>query len=169
MSLYKEWEERVTEYIQEHGQEEFWKNYSVVEKNVYTKLLNEYVKNRDYAIKGKISELSKEFEVEPIHFVSFLDGVNDSLVDGIDIKTVELDTEIDIKVDLEKLYFNMLDAKADYLYNISVWDELFTKEKKKELHDAWKSSKTVVNENKVGRNDPCPCGSGKKYKKCCGK
>ena len=26
-----------------------------------------------------------------------------------------------------------------------------------------------VNENKVGRNDPCPCGSGKKYKQCCGK
>ena len=30
--------------------------------------------------------------------------------------------------------------------------------------------KTIVNEApKVGRNDPCPCGSGKKYKKCCGK
>lgn len=30
--------------------------------------------------------------------------------------------------------------------------------------------KTVVNkEGKVGRNDPCPCGSGQKYKKCCGK
>lgn len=28
---------------------------------------------------------------------------------------------------------------------------------------------TIVNENKVGRNDPCPCGSGKKYKNCCGK
>ncbi|WP_221029406.1 YchJ family protein [Actomonas aquatica] len=27
----------------------------------------------------------------------------------------------------------------------------------------------VVNTQKVGRNDPCPCGSGKKYKKCCGK
>lgn len=27
----------------------------------------------------------------------------------------------------------------------------------------------VRRENKVGRNDPCPCGSGKKYKKCCGK
>ncbi|MEW6623620.1 MAG: SEC-C metal-binding domain-containing protein [Bacillota bacterium] len=24
-------------------------------------------------------------------------------------------------------------------------------------------------EPKVGRNDPCPCGSGKKYKKCCGR
>lgn len=29
--------------------------------------------------------------------------------------------------------------------------------------------KTIVNEVKVGRNDPCPCGSGKKYKKCCGR
>lgn len=29
--------------------------------------------------------------------------------------------------------------------------------------------KTIVKEFKVGRNDPCPCGSGKKYKKCCGK
>ena len=26
---------------------------------------------------------------------------------------------------------------------------------------------TVVKEKKIGRNDPCPCGSGKKYKKCC--
>lgn len=27
----------------------------------------------------------------------------------------------------------------------------------------------IVNKNKVGRNEPCPCGSGKKYKKCCGR
>jgi len=30
------------------------------------------------------------------------------------------------------------------------------------------SQKTVFKGAKVGRNDPCPCGSGKKYKKCCG-
>lgn len=29
-------------------------------------------------------------------------------------------------------------------------------------------AETVVRDNKVGRNDPCPCGSGKKYKKCHG-
>jgi preprotein translocase subunit SecA len=29
--------------------------------------------------------------------------------------------------------------------------------------------KPIINNDKVGRNDPCPCGSGKKYKKCCGK
>ena len=27
----------------------------------------------------------------------------------------------------------------------------------------------VVKDNHIGRNDPCPCGSGKKYKNCCGK
>ena len=34
---------------------------------------------------------------------------------------------------------------------------------------AQQKPKTVVNNNKVGRNDPCPCGSGKKYKQCCGR
>lgn len=29
--------------------------------------------------------------------------------------------------------------------------------------------KTKIAEEKVGRNEPCPCGSGKKHKKCCGK
>ena len=28
--------------------------------------------------------------------------------------------------------------------------------------------KTVLAEKKVGRNEPCPCGSGRKFKKCCG-
>jgi preprotein translocase subunit SecA len=30
-----------------------------------------------------------------------------------------------------------------------------------------KKSRTVVSRPKVGRNDPCPCGSGRKFKKCC--
>ncbi len=39
-----------------------------------------------------------------------------------------------------------------------------------ERHSAGpQKGKTVVREERVGRNDPCPCGSGKKYKKCCGK
>jgi preprotein translocase subunit SecA len=32
-----------------------------------------------------------------------------------------------------------------------------------------KKQAPILNKDKVGRNDPCPCGSGKKYKKCCGK
>ncbi|MDD5604257.1 MAG: SEC-C metal-binding domain-containing protein, partial [Eubacteriales bacterium] len=37
-----------------------------------------------------------------------------------------------------------------------------------ESHGDVSSKKTLVKNAKVGRNDPCPCGSGKKYKKCCG-
>jgi uncharacterized protein len=36
------------------------------------------------------------------------------------------------------------------------------------LHAYWQSKRQVVNATpRVGRNDPCPCGSGKKHKKCC--
>ncbi|EOD00396.1 preprotein translocase subunit SecA [Caldisalinibacter kiritimatiensis] len=35
--------------------------------------------------------------------------------------------------------------------------------------DKQPKQKTVVKGKKIGRNDPCPCGSGKKYKKCCGR
>ncbi len=37
------------------------------------------------------------------------------------------------------------------------------------MDDSDSGHKTVRKGQKVGRNDPCPCGSGKKYKKCCGK
>jgi len=36
------------------------------------------------------------------------------------------------------------------------------------MAEAARRKETVAVGNKVGRNDPCPCGSGKKYKKCCG-
>ena len=42
-------------------------------------------------------------------------------------------------------------------------------ERRKELYKESRNSTTVVKGKKIGRNDPCPCGSGKKYKKCCGK
>ena len=42
-------------------------------------------------------------------------------------------------------------------------------ETRKAITKDYNRSRIVVKEDKVGRNDPCPCGSGKKYKKCCGK
>ena len=69
----------------------------------------------------------------------------------------------------ELLYKNMVDAKADWLYNLPMWDEIFTEEQKKTLYMEQKKSGTVIKGKKIGRNDPCPCGSGKKYKYCCGK
>lgn len=65
-----------------------------------------------------------------------------------------------------KAYFNQ-DGDAHEHHEIA---------KFKKVNGAWyfvdgsmPSAVTIVNEGpKVGRNDPCPCGSGKKYKKCCG-
>lgn len=38
-----------------------------------------------------------------------------------------------------------------------------------DFNNSWDELKPIAKSTKVGRNDPCPCGSGKKYKKCCGK
>ncbi len=37
-----------------------------------------------------------------------------------------------------------------------------------DLEKALNPPKPLIAAQKIGRNDPCPCGSGKKYKKCCG-
>jgi preprotein translocase subunit SecA len=164
MSLYEEWGKSAAEYSRQYGEQAFWKQYSEVEKEMYKKFLSEYKKE----VKGKVEDLAKEFDVTPVNFVAFLDGINSSLVKENDVEKLELDSDVQVKADFEKLYFNMLDAKADYLYNLSQWDEILTEEKRKEITKEWRSSKVVV-VDKVGRNDLCPCGSGKKYKKCCGK
>ncbi|NMA34368.1 MAG: SEC-C domain-containing protein, partial [Clostridiaceae bacterium] len=71
------------------------------------------------------------------------------------------------EIDFEKLYLNMLKAKADWLYNLPEWDAVLSEEKRKQITKDYNKSRQAVS-NKIGRNDPCPCGSGKKYKKCCG-
>ena len=71
--------------------------------------------------------------------------------------------------DDEKLYKNMVAARADWLYGLEEWNDILSEDKRKVLYKEEKLSGTVVKEKKVGRNDPCPCGSGKKYKYCCGR
>ncbi len=59
--------------------------------------------------------------------------------------------------------------------SIDEMEEAFQRRKKRELEQARMAGsgdqgpvQQVKRGDKVGRNDPCPCGSGKKYKKCCG-
>ena len=103
-----------------------------------------------------------------MHFTGLLDGINTSLKEPINLEEMEEDTELDFSIDIEKLYYNMHGAKADWLYNLPQWDNILTVEKRKEIAKEERLSGTVIKGEKIGRNDPCPCGSGKKYKKCCG-
>ena len=84
------------------------------------------------------------------------------------IDTMEEDTVVKIQIDPEKLYYNMVEAKASWLYELPAWVSILTEEKRKELYKEQKKSGTVKRESKkIYPNDTCPCGSGKKYKKCC--
>ena len=101
--------------------------------------------------------------------MGFLDGINTSLTDGEkDLTKYDENTEITLNVDFEKLFYNMLAADADHLYGLPAWENVLSLEKIEEIVKEFKKSKTVVKDKEPGRNDPCPCGSGKKYKKCCG-
>jgi preprotein translocase subunit SecA len=164
MSLYKDWTDMVVEFVKHRGEAAFWKEYGEIEKRIYTDVLANHKEN----VKGKIQDLAVKYGTTQEFVMGFIDGINDSLKQSYDLESLTAESEIELDVDFEKLYFNMLDAKADYLYELPQWEGIFSKEKRKDIQFSWRDSKMVVNENKVGRNDPCPCGSGKKYKKCCG-
>ena len=166
MGLLQEW--RDVAYSQEADKSQLqkvWTNYFMIEKGIYGKLLV----NPEEVVKGTVKELAEKYEIEVMAMVGFLDGINDSLKVPNPIEEMDEDTVVNLGFDKELLYKNMVDAKADWLYNLPMWDDIFTEDKKKELYLEQKKSGTVVKGPKIGRNDPCPCGSGKKYKKCCGK
>lgn len=134
-------------------------------KEVYKDILG----NKDVVVKGTIKELADKYNMEVLTMVGFLDGINDSLKVSNPIDTFEEDTEVSLEYDPELLYKNMVEAKADWLYGLEEWNDILTPERQKELYREQKKSGTIVKEKKIGRNDPCPCGSGKKYKFCCGR
>lgn len=165
MSLYKQWTDMVVEYVKTKGEAAFWDEYTKVETAIYREVLAKH--NTD--IKITISEFAEKFNTSDEFIMGFIDGINDSLNNSYDLEALDAESEVVLDINLEKLYFNMLEAKAEYLYTLQQWDGIFSVEKRKEIQKSYRESVMVRNENKIGRNDPCTCGSGKKYKKCCGK
>ena len=145
--------------------QKIWGSYFAREKDMYQKLLSEPEK---YA-KGTVKELAEAFGQDIMTMTGFLDGINDSLVEKNPIETMEEDTEVNLVFDHALLYKNMVAAQADWLYNLEEWDKYYDEATKKQLYKEQKISTTIVKEAKVYPNDPRPCGSGKKYKKCCGR
>ncbi|MEW9122175.1 MAG: SEC-C metal-binding domain-containing protein [Thermotaleaceae bacterium] len=165
MSLYETWRDTAFEHTNQEEEMSFWQEFCSNEKEIYQQVLDQPYE----VIEGQISELAEKFGVTNVIFMGFLDGINDSLKISLELETLNEDSQIQLQIDLEKLYYNMHAAQADYLYTLPQWDNILDGEKRKEIEKAQKRSKTVVKEDKIGRNDPCSCGSGKKHKKCCGK
>ena len=109
------------------------------------------------------------------HWIDHIDAM-DQLRQGIGLRALgQQDPVIAYKME----GFNMFDEMIDqirhdtvrYLFGITI--EQQPKERKQvvdvdNISSSTDEKKPVVKEQKVGRNDPCPCGSGKKYKNCCG-
>ena len=166
MSLLEQWREYAYENQESEQQAQmFWANYFNQEREIYKQILAD----SETVVTGTVKELAEKFDVDLQIMVGFLDGINYSLKEANPIETMDEDTVVNLGYDKEKLYYNMVGAKAEWLYELPEWDALLSEERRKELYKEQKSSTTVVKPKKVGRNDPCPCGSGKKYKKCCGK
>jgi len=161
------------------------KPYYVPKKNELLKYINEeyfekskeynnlfrYVKRNFY--NGNEEEEKVEFLCEDIHVMCRF---------GVDIKAI-MDT-----FNSQNISFNEMEQVNEVIQlvmelsnNVRIWEnngytpneifEKFEKPKLKPLLDrdfAYNGGvQTVVKNKKIGRNDPCPCGSGKKYKKCC--
>jgi hypothetical protein len=164
MSIYKEWL-KLQEKQTDKSFPEFWEKYCEAEKKIYSEIL----KTPDVPVEGAFAELASKYDVEPALFMGFLDGINTSIEEEIeDFDAIEDETQISLKIDIPKLYFNMHAAEADYLYTLPEWDDILPLEERESIVKEYKRSRTVRVEKKPGRNEPCPCGSGKKYKKCCG-
>jgi len=163
MSLYEDWVNRA--FSKEGNSiEAVWENYLPKEQAIYEYMIGEQVSN----ISGKISELAERFEMEMEEIVAFIDGLNDVLPEPYDMETLGADSDIVLDIDFEKLLKKMVEYKAEHLYSLPQWNNIYDEETQKKFVLEQKRSRTVVKGDKVGRNDPCPCGSEKKYKKCCG-
>ena len=166
MELLKKWRETAYSQTANKGDlQRLWDDYFQKEKEIYAQLLT----NPDEEVKGTVRELAEKYDVDIMTMTGFLDGINDSLKETNPIEEMEEDTQVSLVFEKELLYKNMVAAGADWLYELPEWEPIFDEDKRKALYREQKSSTTIVKPDKVYPNDPCPCGSGKKYKKCCGK
>ena len=163
MSLYKQWTDLIDSQTQATF-DEFWEKYSSTEQRIYDGILSA----KDKHVEGTFTELAEKYEADPVIFMGFLDGIQTSLESPFDLNKITEDSNIVLDIVWDELFYNMINAEADYLFGLESWDGILTLDERKAIADKWRRSRTVVKEKEPGRNDPCPCGSGKKYKKCCG-
>ncbi len=165
MGLYGIWESKV-EDMRDGGKsaQAYINEYYMKERDAYAKILSE----KTQVVAGTVAELAEKYAMEAYEVTAFVDGINTSLEETVDFESLEETSAVELKIVWEKLYYNMLKAKAPWLYQLEEWEDVLSEDARAEITAQFKADTQAVS-TKVGRNDPCPCGSGKKYKKCCGK
>ena len=120
MALLEQWQKiAYNEKTNKQELQKFWQRYILLEKGVYEKLLT----NPEEKVEGTVKELAEKYGLSVLEMAGFLDGINESLVEANPIDTMEEDTRVSLAFDNEKLYKNMVDAKADWLYELPMWED----------------------------------------------
>ncbi|MCL1998244.1 MAG: SEC-C metal-binding domain-containing protein [Turicibacter sp.] len=162
MALFDAWK-RVAYDAQGQAIKHIWDTYLAKEKDVYKAILSQKLN----VIEGTVGEFAERFGLTAVDSAVFMDGIKEAVDNLPKIEEIETDTYIKLEIDFKRLYQQMVEYKAKPLYSLPEWNDIFTEDEQKEFYIAQKRSHTIVKNDKIGRNDPCPCGSGKKYKKCC--
>ena len=167
MGLLEDWHQvAYNERADRTALQRLWSDYFAQEKKIYAELL----KNPDEEVKGTVKELAEKYGITIQYMTGFLDGIQESLVTPNEIESnLTEDSVVSLKFDKEKLYKNMVAAGANWLYELPEWDAIYDADTRRRLYLEQKRSGTIVKPKKIYPNDPCPCGSGKKYKKCHGR
>lgn len=171
MSYFSEWSKRSEDISDQKKYEEYIEHYYELERDAYRILLKDWAEDKNQTTTKPAKEWAIELgfkEDEMDIFLGFLEGMQSSSNNQIDLEKVNDETAISFDIDYEKLLYNMHDAKAPWLFGLPEWDLVFSKEERDNIFKNFKRDH-IAHSEKIGRNDPCPCGSGKKYKKCCGK
>ncbi|MGI6078149.1 MAG: SEC-C metal-binding domain-containing protein [Fastidiosipilaceae bacterium] len=166
MSYFSEWNRRVEDTTDQGAYNVFVQEYYDLESNAYRMILENYPEAEWSGTAKDLADRLK-FKNNMIIFLGFLEGINPSLKESINLDEVTDDTELNLDIDFETLYYKMHEAKAKWLFDMDAWDHVLPTERREEIAKQYRIDNIAVS-NKVGRNEPCPCGSGKKYKKCCG-
>lgn len=135
---------------------------------------------------GDVCEKHRILEIvrEAIHWLSFIETVANPKIqwkhgmmeaDSIYINIYRFDSRMNKNISMQNQNFVCfvdynLDGETilkDGDMSLDIWNELHH-ERNGDIRIAWRDETYIaINTMKVGRNEPCPCGSGKKYKKCC--
>ena len=130
MSLLTDWREFAYSHDDRTREgQEFWIGYFNQEKAVYEQILA----TPEEPVSGTVAELAQKYNMELTYFVGFLDGIDESLKEPNPIETMDEDTVVSLAFDKEKLYKNMVAAKADWLYELPQWKEIYSEEELKKL------------------------------------
>jgi hypothetical protein len=168
MSYFSTWNERSENTTNQALYNAYVTAYYDKEKASYDQILSRYPDRSMFtgtpalSLAAQLGYTKDEMDL----FLGFLDGINPSLLTPLDLPGITDDSDITLDIDFEKLFMNMREAKAEWLFGLSSWKNVFPQEELDRLSIRYRESK-IIRSEKVGRNDPCPCGSGKKFKQCC--